>query len=138
MLLDNLIDQCLDADPLKRPTADELYDILNNLYFNELNINTVFYRQYKEARQINTVLNIVSSSYTTHPQAIYISRLLDYKNLPEPQNSKEQFYAEDSGDYFFCYYIFIYSKLTICILDSLDFTRIDLLKAFIFYTFFFN
>ena len=38
-----------------------------------------------------------------HPQAIYTSRLLDYKNLPEPQNSKEindQYYAEYSGNYF--------------------------------------
>ena len=29
-LLENLIDQCLDADPLKRPTTDELHNILNN------------------------------------------------------------------------------------------------------------
>ncbi len=45
--------------------------------------------------KLNTSLNISSPSYTTHPQAIYTSRLLDYKNLPEPQNSKEinnQFY----------------------------------------------
>ena len=44
-----------------------------------------------------------SPSYTTHPQAIYTSRLLDYRNLPEPQNSKEindQFY-NSSGNYFF-------------------------------------
>ena len=26
-------------------------------------------------------------SYTTHPQAIYTSRLLDFKNLPEPKNA---------------------------------------------------
>ncbi|CAB5350218.1 unnamed protein product [Rhizophagus irregularis] len=25
-------------------------------------------------------------SYTTHPQAVYTSRLLDFKNLPEPKN----------------------------------------------------
>lgn len=23
-------------------------------------------------------------SYTTHPQAVYTSKLLDYKNIPEP------------------------------------------------------
>ena len=57
---------------------------------------------------------IVSTSYTTHPQAIYTSRLLDYKNLPEPQNSKEiniQFY---SGNYFFettLYLIYLFNSL---------------------------
>ncbi len=72
---------------------------------------TEFGKQRKEAEEFNksvtsksnTPLNISSPSYTTHPQAIYTSRLLDYKNLPEPQNSKEinnQFYAKFSGNYF--------------------------------------
>jgi len=30
-----------------------------------------------------------NSSFQIHPQAVYTSRLLDFKNLPEPQNSKE-------------------------------------------------
>ena len=65
--------------------------------------DTEFCKQYKEAEEfnksitskLNTSLNISSPSYTTHPQAIYTSRLLNYKNLPKPQNSKEinnQFY----------------------------------------------
>jgi predicted ATP-grasp superfamily ATP-dependent carboligase len=28
--------------------------------------------------------------YKTHPRATYISRLLDYKNLPQPQNNPSQ------------------------------------------------
>src|SRR5436190_763471 len=98
-LLENLIDQCLDADPLKRPTADELYNIIKNWY-NEVDNNknkddediefSEFYKQYKEAEEFNESMtsssNVVSpTSYTTHPQAIYTSRLLDYKELPEPQ-----------------------------------------------------
>src|SRR5436853_4787680 len=74
--------------------------------------DTEFYKQYKETEELNksitselnTSLNISSPSYTTHPQAIYTSRLLDYKNLPEPQNSKEinnQFYAKYSGNLLF-------------------------------------
>ena len=109
-MLENLIDQCLDADPLKRPTADELFDIVYEFCFNCEYGNTEFDKQCKEAEEFNksitsksnTPLNISSPSYTTHPQAIFTSRLLDYKNLPEPQNSKEindQFY-NSSGNYF--------------------------------------
>ena len=127
LLLQKLIDQCLDADPLKRPTADHLVNIIdefNNNYYKE---NTEFYKQRKEAEEFNksvtskpnTPLNISSPSYTTHSQAIYTSRLLDYKNLPEPQNSKEinvQFYSKYLGNYFlklhFLFYL-IYSILMI-------------------------
>src|SRR4051794_40361659 len=137
LLLENLIDQCLDADPLNRPTAKEMFNIIDNWWSEVRNErDTEFYKQYKEAEEFNesitsklsTSLNISLPSYTSHPQAIYTSRLLDYKNLPEPQNSKEinnQFYnssaiAKYSGNYFFeitlfylQYSIFIYSILMI-------------------------
>jgi hypothetical protein len=76
---------------------------------NKVNYNKdiEFNKQFKEVEEFNKSItsksNIVSpSSYKTYPQAIYTSsRLLDYKNLPKPQNSKViniQFY---SGNYFF-------------------------------------
>ena len=44
--------------------------------------------------------NLVVLDYKTHPSAFYTSRLLDFKNLPEPQNSKEineQFYSQSQS-----------------------------------------
>jgi len=54
--------------------------------------------QIKEADEVNDVYhqheraNSSSTgilSYTTHTQAVYTSRLLDFKNLPEPKNADE-------------------------------------------------
>ena len=100
--------------------------------------DTEFYNQYEEAEEFNQSIasnsNVVSpSSYTIHPQAIYTSRLLDYKNLPKPQNSKEiniQFYAKFSGNLFWSYIILFYFLCPILInynLDSLqmDFEKLD-------------
>src|ERR1044071_5397710 len=68
-LLENLIDQCLDADPLKRPSANELYSILHS--WSKFN-DTEFEKQQREAENFNQQIvtsqpNIISSSYTTHP-----------------------------------------------------------------------
>ncbi len=98
-LLKDLINRCLDADPLIRPTASELCEILNGWY-NEVMArkDTEFYSQYIEIKKAEK-FNKKSNDVTSHPQAIYTSRLLTFKNLPEPQNSKEinyQFYAEYS------------------------------------------
>src|SRR5207248_9103188 len=103
----NLINQCLDGDPLKRTTADELFNIVYNRWSEIYKNDTEFYKQCNEAEKFNnsmtsTSVNISSPSYTMHPQAIYTSRLLDYKNLPEPQNSKEineQFYNSFGNDF---------------------------------------
>src|SRR5436190_5166823 len=78
LLLENLINQCLDADPLNRPTANE---ISNNFeqWRDEIvyNKNTEFCKQFNEAGEFNkykpsesnTSLNISLHPYTTHPQA---------------------------------------------------------------------
>ncbi|POG58607.1 kinase-like domain-containing protein [Rhizophagus irregularis DAOM 181602=DAOM 197198] len=91
----NIIKQCWDADPLKRPKANELHELLYGLYssseyYSDREIN----KQIEEADKINEKLTSSSLlytgptlSYTTNRQAIYTSRLLDFKNLPEPKNA---------------------------------------------------
>ncbi|POG64370.1 kinase-like domain-containing protein [Rhizophagus irregularis DAOM 181602=DAOM 197198] len=97
-LIFDIINQCWDADPLKRPNANELQVLLLKLYFGiESNkVDSVIYGQVKEADEINKKSSIpiqlpLSStstlSYLTHPQAVYTSRILDFKNLPEPKNA---------------------------------------------------
>ncbi|CAG8483090.1 7399_t:CDS:2 [Scutellospora calospora] len=57
--------------------------------------NTEFVQQFKEREQF--LNNLTSVDYKVHPSAVYTSRLLDFKNLPKPQNSKEineQFYSQ--------------------------------------------
>ena len=95
----DIIQQCWNADPLKRPNAKELWRLFWDLYEKsdpnnkyDYIVNSTINKQIKEADEINEKLPAISSSsagvlsYTTHPQAIYTSRLLNCKNLPEPRN----------------------------------------------------
>ncbi|UZO20555.1 uncharacterized protein OCT59_012978 [Rhizophagus irregularis] len=93
---DDWIVRCFD--PLKRPNAEEVRESTLKLYKNSYDneVNSVIYGQVKEADEKNkesslTIQSPLSStstlSYMTHPHAVYTSRLLDFKNLPEPKNS---------------------------------------------------
>ncbi|UZO17049.1 uncharacterized protein OCT59_008412 [Rhizophagus irregularis] len=88
-------------DPLKRPNANELHESIWKLYegisYNK--VDSVICEQVKEADETNkksssSVQSPISStstlSYMTHPQAVYISRLLNFKNLPEPINADNE------------------------------------------------
>ena len=63
--------------------------------------NSLINQQIREADEINknlpplTIPSTNILSYATHPQAIYTSRLLDFKNLPEPKNADETQYSGD-------------------------------------------
>ncbi|POG72276.1 kinase-like domain-containing protein [Rhizophagus irregularis DAOM 181602=DAOM 197198] len=95
-LIFDIINQCWDADPLKRPNAGELQELTYKLYNDVFKVDSVIYGQVKETDDINkkllsSIVQSPSSStsnllYTTHPQAVYTSRLLDFKNLPESKN----------------------------------------------------
>ncbi|CAG8736195.1 13819_t:CDS:1, partial [Cetraspora pellucida] len=88
------------------PTTDEIENTLNNWlneiggdyrevygnrrvydYSEKVDKNSKFYKQYTALT--STLNDKILLPYRIHPQAIYYSRLLDTKSLPEPQNSKE-------------------------------------------------
>ena len=88
-LIADLIRKCWDAKPENRPTAKELCQILK-MYSNQY--NGIIYSQIKECEKIresklrNRSNEDKSKNMQTHPQAIYTSRLLNFKDLPEPVN----------------------------------------------------
>jgi serine/threonine protein kinase len=96
-LIADLIMKCWDAKPENRPTAKQLDQILykwyNECYYK--NDSSEVYSQVKECEKIrenklkNKSNEDKSKNFQTHPQAIYTSRLLNFKNLPEPVNSSE-------------------------------------------------
>ncbi|UZO00655.1 uncharacterized protein OCT59_011777 [Rhizophagus irregularis] len=122
-LILNIIKQCWDADPLKRPKAKELKSLLYNLWGESLTFSgeTEIKNQIVEADEINEKLTSSSSlytgptlSYTTNPQAVYTTRLLDFKNLPEPKNDIDNKDDDNSfGEY---------SES----IEAIDFTKLDL------------
>ncbi|UZO10108.1 uncharacterized protein OCT59_001706 [Rhizophagus irregularis] len=90
-LLTDLITKCWDAKAENRPTAKELYQELDKLYV------AAGYDEYNDKIKLNRTSKKKSKNIQTHPQAIYTSRLLNFKNLPEPVNSdvtKTTLYSE--------------------------------------------
>ncbi|UZO01410.1 uncharacterized protein OCT59_012511 [Rhizophagus irregularis] len=90
---------CLDADPLNRPTAKEIYEKLDP---SQLLYDTELRRQIEKTDAINNILltentqTILGLSYKTHSEAIYTSRSLDFNNLPEPKNSDDYYEKNDN------------------------------------------
>jgi serine/threonine protein kinase len=120
-LIVHLIKRCLDANPLNRPSSEEIDKILDQWYI-KYNDQIELQKQIKEADEINNNLptssiSSTSLSYETHSEAIYTSRLLNFTNLPEPKNSDDYYKQNDniisikfSGNYFI---YFISSKYSI-------------------------
>ncbi|POG77936.1 kinase-like domain-containing protein [Rhizophagus irregularis DAOM 181602=DAOM 197198] len=94
-LLADLIIKCWDAEIKNRTTTKELYQILNewNDEIRSNSQNSEIYHQTNECDKIreekfkNRSNEDKSKSFKTHPQAIYTSRLLNFKSLPKPVNS---------------------------------------------------
>ncbi|GES89987.1 kinase-like domain-containing protein [Rhizophagus clarus] len=76
----------LDAKPENRPTARELYQKLEKLYFEQNKYHSQM-DEYDDKIKLNESDKKRSNNIQTHSQAIYTSRLLNFKDLPEPVNS---------------------------------------------------
>ncbi|GBB97406.1 hypothetical protein RclHR1_02990007 [Rhizophagus clarus] len=94
-LLADLIMKCWDAKIKNRPTTKELLEILTKWVNETDDRKGIIYFQTKECDKIgekkfkNRLNESKSKSIQTHPQAIYTSRLLNFKNLPKPVNSTD-------------------------------------------------
>jgi serine/threonine protein kinase len=103
-LIVHLIKRCLDADPLNRPKAEEISDILCKWQYKRGDRQTVeLQKQINEADEINNYSSNIRMpstnlglSYKTHSEAIYTSRLLNFNNLPEPKNSDDYYKQTDN------------------------------------------
>ncbi|RHZ79620.1 hypothetical protein Glove_143g53 [Diversispora epigaea] len=106
----HLMARCWDADPSKRPDAEEIMDILLSPYEYHCKILDIEISK-SEINQIemfDTILasKIIKSNNNNnngkiHPFAIYTSRLLLYPNLPEPRNRPEvttKYHDDDDED----------------------------------------
>ena len=78
------------------PKAKELWGLFLGLSksSDSYEENDAINKQIKEADEINEKLPSLTAtsgvlSYTTHTQAVYTSRLLNFKNLPEPKNADD-------------------------------------------------
>ncbi|POG65182.1 kinase-like domain-containing protein [Rhizophagus irregularis DAOM 181602=DAOM 197198] len=94
-----LITKCWDAKAENRPTAKELYQTLykcGNEEFDDIDTESQVDKdsdakpqveEYNDKIKLNRTSEKRANNIQTHPQAIYTSRLLNFKNLPEPVNS---------------------------------------------------
>jgi len=104
--------RCTDADPEKRPTANEILEIINFWYdaIDKYRLNRPNYSEeqldgLKEIRKIfeeadRKPFNPSTITATVHPNAVYTSRLLNFTNLPQPVNSnKVTIISNNNGNY---------------------------------------
>ncbi|EXX55140.1 kinase-like domain-containing protein [Rhizophagus irregularis DAOM 181602=DAOM 197198] len=99
--------RCMSAIPNQRPTASELYDILDfwfKSHENEYYQEEKFGYKREEIKAIfdeaDDEIPNITTSYEKNPDAIYTSRIFTFSNLPKPVNSSiiTSYIDEDNED----------------------------------------
>ncbi|RGB38529.1 kinase-like domain-containing protein [Rhizophagus diaphanus] len=83
-----LVNKCLDSDPEKRPSCNELLSIISkwNLEFINGKTESEIVKEFSNADAIVS-REYSSNEITLHPEAIYTSRHMNFRNLPKSRNS---------------------------------------------------
>ncbi|GBC09414.1 hypothetical protein RclHR1_08840003 [Rhizophagus clarus] len=80
----DLVNQCLDADPQKRPSSIELYKIFENWRLKlEDKKSSKIYNEFSESDK----MVFAPAEIKLHDEAIYTSRNMRFNNLPKSVNS---------------------------------------------------
>ncbi|CAB4485010.1 unnamed protein product [Rhizophagus irregularis] len=98
-VLKGIILKCIDSNPENRPIAKELKEIFHH-WKELLSKNTkiipndeekLIIKNIRYAQKLFKNSNPQSEKQNSHPQAYYTSRLLNFNNLPEPENVTQDF-----------------------------------------------
>ena len=79
----DLVNQCLDANPEKRPSIYELWKIINN-WIRDPNNDKALCKEFIIADKID---KFILQETEANPEAIYTSRFMSFANLSKPINS---------------------------------------------------
>ena len=84
-----LASRCMDANPDKRPTANEIFEIIKLWSFR---------KEFENMDEIKFDPSTITA--VIHPNAVYTSRFLKFPNLPQPVNSnKVTIIGNNNGNY---------------------------------------
>ncbi|CAB5379024.1 unnamed protein product [Rhizophagus irregularis] len=76
-----LMIECWNKDPLRRPDIIEVRKIIANNYLNEKHGITNLPYKVRKVKRLSQI--------TSHPEAVFTSRLLNYSNLPQPLDAPD-------------------------------------------------